>query len=176
MKKKTGKNIKRHSEAVSKILHRFTVLNDDTAEESVKTDYVPAITLAEIMIVVVIVAVIALVFMAMPKKNVGKMDRAKYYIAYNMLKRMQDEQMAETGKVAINADNNNDGIITDCSDECFDAETRNKTSANNDKTNIVSSFTSDSYGFVYGNGTNNAVLGYAVKNGSASTIETAQMK
>ena len=58
------------------------------------------------MIVVVIVAVIALVFMAMPKKNVGKMDRAKYYIAYNTLKRLQDEQMSEDGSVKVDSKNN----------------------------------------------------------------------
>ncbi len=39
-----------------------------------------------------------------------------------------------------------------------------------------SSFDSDSYGFVYGNGTDNAVLGYSVKKGSNSTVETAQMR
>ena len=65
-----------------------------------------AITLAEIMIVLVIVAVIALVFFAMPKKDVGKMDRAKYYVAYDMLKRLMDEQMAENGEVKIDTDKN----------------------------------------------------------------------
>ncbi len=49
-----------------------------------------------------------------------------------------------------------------------------QTAANN--VNTPNSFKSTSYGFVYGNGTSNAVLGYAVKNGSGSTIETAQMK
>ena len=45
-----------------------------------------------------------------------------------------------------------------------------------DNKNELNSFQSDSYGFVYGNGTSNAVLGYAVKEGAGSTIETAQMK
>lgn len=49
-----------------------------------------------------------------------------------------------------------------------------QTAANN--VNTPNSFKSTSYGFVYGNGTSNAVLGYAVKEGAGSTIETAQMK
>lgn len=61
-----------------------------------------AITLAEMMIVVVIVAIISAVFLAMPKKNVTKMDTSKYYIAYNALKRLQDEQMAQNGTVNLN--------------------------------------------------------------------------
>ena len=69
-----------------------------------KNNFKKAITLAEIMIVIVIIAIVALVFLAMPRKNIGKMDRAKYYIAYNTLKRMQEEQMAQTGRVAINHD------------------------------------------------------------------------
>ena len=42
--------------------------------------------------------------------------------------------------------------------------------------NKANSYSSQSYGFVYGNGTANPVMGYAVKNGSGDTIETAQMK
>ena len=61
-----------------------------------------AITLAEIIIVIFIVGIIAGVFMAMPRKNVGKTDRAKYYVAYDMLKRLQDEQMAENGYTMLN--------------------------------------------------------------------------
>lgn len=72
-----------------------------------------AITLAEIMIVVVIVAIVGLVFMAMPKKNVRKMDKVKYYMAYSMLKRLQDEQMAENNFAAINKDTNSDESVGD---------------------------------------------------------------
>ena len=53
-----------------------------------------AISLAEIIIVVVIVAIVALIFITMPKKNVGKMDKAKYYVAYDLLKQLQNEQLA----------------------------------------------------------------------------------
>ena len=70
----------------------------------------PAITLAEIIIVIFIVGIIAGVFLAMPKKNVGQTDKAKYYVAYEMLKRLQDEQMAETGTVAINNGAGADGF------------------------------------------------------------------
>lgn len=38
------------------------------------------------------------------------------------------------------------------------------------------SYSSTSYGTVWGNGTDNPVLGYAIKNGTGDTIETAQMK
>ena len=64
----------------------------------------PAITLAEIIVVIFIVGIIAGIFLAMPKKNVGQTDKAKYYVAYDMLKRLQDEQMADTGNVAIQND------------------------------------------------------------------------
>ena len=57
----------------------------------------PAVTMAELIIVIVIVAIIAGIFLALPRKNVSKMDRAKYYIAYDMLKRLQDEQIAQKG-------------------------------------------------------------------------------
>lgn len=44
-------------------------------------------------------------------------------------------------------------------------------------TNDASSYNSTSYGFVWGNGTSNAVMGYAIKASSSSdAIETAQMK
>lgn len=43
--------------------------------------------------------------------------------------------------------------------------------------NTANSYDSTSYGFVWGNGTSNAVLGYAIKpNSSADAIETAQMQ
>ena len=66
------------------------------------------------------------------------------------------------------------GVLTDCLDSSTFSQTN--VSSSNSKTNTVNSFTSDSYGFVYGNGTSNAILGYSVKQGSNSTIETAQMK
>ena len=43
--------------------------------------------------------------------------------------------------------------------------------------NSVNSYSSDSHGDVWGNGTKNAVLGYAIKHGATGdNIETAQMK
>ena len=103
-------NKNRHSEGVKRpknlLLQKDSSLSFRMTKQSVF-----AITLAEIMIVVVIVAVIALVFMAMPKKNVGKMDRAKYYIAYNTLKRLQDEQMSEDGSVKVDSKDNFKGAV-----------------------------------------------------------------
>ena len=44
-------------------------------------------------------------------------------------------------------------------------------------TNTPNGYNSTSYGFVWGNGTNNAVMGYAIKvNSNTDAIETAQMK
>ena len=47
---------------------------------------------------------------------------------------------------------------------------------NNDSTHVVTGHTNESYGKVYGNGTKNAVLGYAITSGNNGYIETAQMK
>ncbi|MBP3743753.1 MAG: hypothetical protein J6J00_12285 [Treponema sp.] len=53
----------------------------------------------------------------------------------------------------------------------------NSTSGTSDHTNTPNSYNSTSYGFVYGNGTSNAVLGYTIKvNSSSDAIETAQMQ
>lgn len=53
----------------------------------------------------------------------------------------------------------------------------NVSGKNSSTSNTVNSYDSDSYGQVYGNGTSNAVLGYAIKHGASSdNIETAQMK
>ena len=61
----------------------------------------PAMTLAEILIVVVIVAIIGCVLIAMPRKNVSTTDRAKYFIAYSTLQRLLNEQLADNGKIAL---------------------------------------------------------------------------
>lgn len=66
------------------------------------------------------------------------------------------------------------GVLTNCLDSTTFSQTN--VSANNSKEHILASFKSTSNGMVYGNGTSNAVLGYSVKKGSNSTIETAQMK
>ena len=51
------------------------------------------------------------------------------------------------------------------------------TSGTSSYTNTPNSYSSTSYGFVYGNGTSNAVLGYTIKvNSSSDAIETAQMQ
>lgn len=83
-------------------------------------------------------------------------------------------QSMQYNKINVAVWKDNDGVITGSTNECFTAN--DKKSGNNSKTNTTSSYNSDSYGYVYGNGTSNAVLGYTVKSGSASTIETAQMK
>lgn len=54
-----------------------------------------------------------------------------------------------------------------------------KASVHNENTftkNNKTDYGASSYGQVWGNGTANAVMGYAVKNGTGDTIETAQMK
>ena len=54
---------------------------------------------------------------------------------------------------------------------------KNSTTGTSETTNSANSYESTSYGQIYGNGTKNPVLGYAIKYGSSSdTIETAQMK
>ena len=68
----------------------------------------PAMTLAEILIVVVIIAIVACVLMAMPRKNVSVTDKAKYYIAYSTLERLLSEQMADSGKIALSIQDEND--------------------------------------------------------------------
>ena len=75
-----------------------------------------AMTLAEILIVVVIVAIIGSVLIAMPRKNVSATDRTKYYIAYMTLYRLLNEQMADTGKIALRQN----GSSEECSsgDDC----------------------------------------------------------
>ncbi len=61
-----------------------------------------------------------------------------------------------------------------------DSETgviKESTSGTSSYYNNPNSYNSTSYGFVYGNGTSNAVLGYAIKvNSSSDAIETAQMQ
>ena len=54
---------------------------------------------------------------------------------------------------------------------------KNSTTGTSEISNTSSGYSSTSYGQIYGNGTKNPVLGYAIKYGSSSdTIETAQMK
>ena len=64
-----------------------------------------AMTLAEILIVVTIVAIIGGVFLAMPKKNIGQMDKTKYYIAYNTLYKLLQEQMIQDNHLSLNNNN-----------------------------------------------------------------------
>lgn len=94
----------------------------------------PAITMAELIIVVIIVAIVAGIFLAMPKKNVSKLDRAKYYVAYDMLTRIVNEQRANGVTNATRA------IITD--DPANYADFRNGADYNmarylNDLLNVV---------------------------------------
>ena len=108
-----------------------------------------ALTLAEIMIVIVIVAIIAGIFLAMPKKNIGRNDRAKYYIAYSTLKQLMDEQMAQEGEVAINFDYNNNDTIDN--NEKFDT-------AVNKWLNVLESTTDNNNTKQYNNGDNVVTL------------------
>ena len=62
----------------------------------------PAMTLAEILVVVAIVAIIGGIFLAMPKKNVSQMDKAKYYVAYSTLFKLLEAQLANTGSLQLN--------------------------------------------------------------------------
>ena len=56
-------------------------------------------------------------------------------------------------------------------------EITNSKTGNSSTSNTLNGYNSNSYGQIYGNGTKNPVLGYAIKYGSSSdTIETAQMK
>lgn len=59
-----------------------------------------AMTLAEIIIVIVIISIVGALFMSVPKKNAENLDKTRYYIAYNLLKRMQDEQ-ASIGEITL---------------------------------------------------------------------------
>ena len=83
-------------------------------------------------------------------------------------------QSAQYNKINVAVWKTAAGVLTNCTDS--DTFTQTNVSSSNSKTNEVNSFNSVSYGQVYGNGTSNAILGYTVKNGSNSTIETAQMK
>ena len=82
-------------------------------------------------------------------------------------------QSAQYNKINVALWKTRGGVLTNSNDtNTFSPGTQ--TAADN--VNTLNSFDSTSYGFVYGNGTSNAVLGYAVKEGAGSTIETAQMK
>ena len=83
-------------------------------------------------------------------------------------------QSAQYNKINVAVWKTAAGVLTNCTNS--NTFTQTNVSSDNAKTNNVNAFNSDSYGQVYGNGTSNAILGYAVKNGTNSTIETAQMK
>ena len=83
-------------------------------------------------------------------------------------------QSAQYNKINVAVWKTAAGVLTNCTDS--NTFTQTNVSSDNAKTNNVNAFNSDSYGQVYGNGTSHAILGYAVKNGTNSTIETAQMK
>ena len=61
-----------------------------------------AMTLAEILVVVTIIAIIGGIFLAMPKKNISQTDRAKYYIAYSILQKLINEQLVDENKITLN--------------------------------------------------------------------------
>ena len=54
---------------------------------------------------------------------------------------------------------------------------KNSKSGTNSHPENINGYNKDAYGHVYGNGTNNPIMGYAIKSGaSKNTIETAQLK
>ncbi|MCR5725038.1 MAG: hypothetical protein K6G80_08140 [Treponema sp.] len=58
-----------------------------------------------------------------------------------------------------------------------DGKVTTSTTGTSSTSNTPNGYSSESYGFVYGNGTANAVMGYAIKvNSSTDAIETAQMQ
>jgi hypothetical protein len=83
-------------------------------------------------------------------------------------------QSAQYNKIHVDVWKTTEGVLTNCLDS--ETYTQTATSDSNDTENTLNAFKSNSYGFVYGNGTSHAIMGYAVKQGSNSTIETAQMK
>ena len=85
-------------------------------------------------------------------------------------------QSNQYNKMNVAVWKNSSGVIARADDSSvFTAY--NKTSADNNKTNTPDVYNSTSYGFVYGNGTSNAIMGYAIKVDAATdAIETAQMK
>jgi len=67
------------------------------------------------------------------------------------------------------------GVLTNCADSTTFSQT--KTTSENTYTNTPNSYSSSSYGFAYGNGTDNAIMGYTIKvNSTSDAIETAQMR
>lgn len=73
-----------------------------------------AITLAEILIVVAIVAVVTIIFVSIEGKNQNIQEKAKYYIAYTTLQKLLQEQVAESGKIALGNSTVNCGADEDC--------------------------------------------------------------
>ncbi|MCH5291949.1 MAG: hypothetical protein J1D88_09390 [Treponema sp.] len=74
-------------------------------------------------------------------------------------------QSSQHNKINVGVWKDKDGVLI------------NSSTGTNSHTNNYNGYDSTSYGSVYGNGTNHAVLGYAIKgNSSTDAIETAQMK
>ena len=92
------------------------------------TEKKSAMTLAEILIVVVIVAIIGCLFLAMPRKNVSALDKTKYYIAYMTLYRLLSEQVAANGKIVLKTNSDEESCTTDDEDLCNELEEKFDTS------------------------------------------------
>ncbi len=85
-------------------------------------------------------------------------------------------QSNQYNKMNVGVWKNSAGVITS-SDDSTAFTDYGKTSADNTYTNTANSYNSVSHGLVWGNGTSNAVMGYAIKVDSTTDhIETAQMK
>lgn len=78
-------------------------------------------------------------------------------------------QSNQYNKMNVGVWKNGSGTLT--------SSTTDKSFANNNWSNSPNSYGSTSYGYAYGNGTANAVMGYTIKvNSTTDAIETAQMK
>lgn len=86
-------------------------------------------------------------------------------------------QSNQYNKMNVAVWKNSAGVITRADDATVFSDSGKTSAANNEKTNTPNGYDSTSYGFVYGNGSANAVMGYAIKVDSATdAIETAQLR
>lgn len=99
----SNQNENRHCERILK-QSMLSVCND-----KIHSRKKPAMTLAEILVVITIISIIGGIFLAMPKKNISQTDRAKYYIAYSILQRLINEQLVDENKISLNTTEQEEG-------------------------------------------------------------------
>jgi len=96
----------------------------------------------------------------------------KWNVSLVPTKNVLNKQSTQYNKINIGLFKQN-GVIVKSTD--ITTETMQNNSQSEEKSNITYGY--ESWGSVYGNGTNNAIMGYVIKiNSSTSYIETAQMK